>query len=258
VPGRLLAAPTASATTTGAPGLHDLRVPGGDGDALLLVPPRLATPAPFVLALHGADGNAAAGLELLRSQADRLGMIVLAPSARGRTWDLILSGFGPDVAAIDTLLTDVFASYALDPARLAIAGFSDGASYALSLGLTNGDLFSHVVAFSPGYYRTAAAPGRPPVFVSHGTADDVLPIDRTSRRLVPRLERAGYDVRYHEFEGGHTVPEAIRAEAAEWLVAPRTPARAVGRASPVRRVRPHGCGRRSAAPTRPPPGSSGG
>ncbi len=32
-------------------------------------------------------------------------------------------------------------------------GFSDGASYALSLGVPNGDLFTHIVAFSPGFMR---------------------------------------------------------------------------------------------------------
>ncbi len=55
-------------------------------------------------------------------------------------------------------------------------GFSDGASYALSIGLTNGDLFTHVVAFSPGFASPVTYTGKPPVFVSHGTHDEVLPI----------------------------------------------------------------------------------
>jgi predicted esterase len=87
-------------------------------------------------------------------------------------------------------------SYAIDPARVAIGGFSDGASYALSLGLTNGDLFSHVLAFSPGFMAPAGQEGSPRIFVSHGTRDAVLPIDRCSRRIVPTLRRAGYDVAY--------------------------------------------------------------
>jgi phospholipase/carboxylesterase len=64
-------------------------------------------------------------------------------------------------------------------------GFSDGASYALSLGLTNGDLFRHVIAFSPGFMAPAARRGEPPVFVSHITRDGVLPIGVTSHRIVP-------------------------------------------------------------------------
>ena len=44
-----------------------------------------------------------------------------------------------------------------------------------------------------------------------------LPIDRCSRRIVPQLERAGYEVRYREFEGGHVVPPAIARQAARWF-----------------------------------------
>jgi poly(3-hydroxybutyrate) depolymerase len=35
---------------------------------------------------------------------------------------------------------------------------------------------------------------------------------------VPILERAGYDVTYHEFDGPHTVPTDIAREAVEWFV----------------------------------------
>lgn len=105
----------------------------------------------------------------------------------------------------------------MDPARLAITGFSDGASYALSLGLTNGDLFSRVLAFSPGFAAPADRQGAPRIFISHGTADAVLPIDRCSRRIVPRLEQAGYDVTYVEFDGPHTVPPEIQRAAVDWL-----------------------------------------
>ncbi|MGZ4788523.1 MAG: hypothetical protein ACXVZX_08375 [Terriglobales bacterium] len=41
----------------------------------------------------------------------------------------------------------------MDPARIAIGGFSDGASYALTIGITNGRLFTHIVAFSPGFMQ---------------------------------------------------------------------------------------------------------
>lgn len=75
------------------------------------------------------------------------------------SWALLLTGvscrsdFGPDVQYINKSLEHVFSRYSIDPNRLGIAGFSDGASYALSLGLPNGDLFTHIVAFSPGFMR---------------------------------------------------------------------------------------------------------
>jgi phospholipase/carboxylesterase len=56
--------------------------------------------------------------------------------------------------------------------------------------------------------------GAPRFFVSHGTRDGVLPIERCSRRIVPQLERMGYGVTYREFDGGHTVPPEIALEAA--------------------------------------------
>jgi phospholipase/carboxylesterase len=41
-------------------------------------------------------------------------------------------------------------------------------------------VFSSAIAFSPGFVAVAVAEpvGRPRVFVSHGTQDRVLPIDR--------------------------------------------------------------------------------
>ena len=65
-----------------------------------------------------------------------------------------------------------------------------------------------MIAFSPGFTTPATRRGKPSVFISHGTRDEVLPIGRTSRRIVPRLERMGYEVRYREFDGGHTAPGA--------------------------------------------------
>ena len=97
-----------------------------------------------------------------------------------------------------------------------MAGFSDGASAALSIGLANGDLFSAVLGFSPGFVVDLERVGKPPVFISHGTVDQVLPIDECSRRIVPQLKREGYQVTYREFDGKHELPPAVGAEAMRW------------------------------------------
>jgi phospholipase/carboxylesterase len=143
-------------------------------------------------------------------------LMLLAPKSRGVTWDIVQGGFGPDVAALDRLLERVFAAYPVE--GVAAAGFSDGASYALSLGLINGDLFDSVIAFSAGFIALGEPRGQPRLFVSHGTHDSVLPIGRTSRRGVPRLRASGYNVRYREFDGDHEVPPRIAREAVAWLV----------------------------------------
>ena len=129
--------------------------------------------------------------------------------------------FGADVAFIDQALAWTFERYAIDPDSIGVAGFSDGASYALSLGLANGDLFGRVMAFSPGFVAPAPLQGRPRLFISHGTADTVLPIDQCSRRIVPLLRQASYDVTYQEFDGPHTVPPEIAQAAVAWFLADR-------------------------------------
>jgi len=202
-------------------GLHAPETEAGPADGYPYIPAgyRMETPAPLVLLLHGAGEDARDGLAQMRGQADEAGLILLAPRSRGPTWDLIPNRgrYGPDLAAIDRALEDAFSRCAVDPARVGVGGYSDGASYALSLGLANGDLFSYVLAFSAGFLAPTGQRGSPRIFVSHGTRDGWLPIDSCSRRIVPRLERAGYEVRYLEFEGAHVVPPAIAREAASWF-----------------------------------------
>ena len=81
----------------------------------------------------------------------------------------------------------------------------------------NGNLFTHVAASSPGFFVAEERHGAAKLFVSHGQQDEILPIGTTSRRVVPALKNAGYDVRYREFNGPHTVPPPIAREALEWI-----------------------------------------
>jgi phospholipase/carboxylesterase len=193
---------------------------GGRRDGTLFVPDRPAgvKSAPLIVALHGAGGVASQMIDLLIEPARARGIVLLAPESREHTWDVIRGAFGPDVSFIDRALQMVFEHHAIDPEKIAAAGFSDGASYALSLGLTNGTLFGDILAFSPGFMAPAKQNGAPLIFISHGIRDEVLPIDRCSRRLAPILQRSGYDVDYREFSGGHTVPaEMVGAAMARFL-----------------------------------------
>jgi phospholipase/carboxylesterase len=174
-------------------------------------------PAPLIVALHGAGGRGARMLDLMSIFADVTRSILIAPDSSEHTWDAIAGGIGPDVERIDALLAKVFDAFAIDRDRIAVSGFSDGASYALTLGMINGDLFTHVIAFSPGFLVAPAQTGSPRIFISHGTQDDILPIDRCSRRLAPALQRAGYDVKYVEFDGGHAVPAEVAETASNWF-----------------------------------------
>jgi hypothetical protein len=136
-------------------------------DGWLYVPDRYrsAQPAPLLVFLHGAGGGAHRGKRLFQFIANRTGILLLVPESRGCTWDIIRGGFGPDVRFLDQALAHTFTAYALDAARLALGGFSDGASYALSLGLANGDLLPISSRGRQGS-RHRRPYGRPRVFMT--------------------------------------------------------------------------------------------
>ena len=204
-------------TTTFGPGVHELGL-GAFRDGYLRLPDGYdpSVPVPLSLLLHGAGRDAyewEGGFPVF----DELGMAVLSVDSRDASWDLRYGAFGPDVAFIDEALTQTFARCNVDATRLGIAGFSDGASYALSLGLTNGDLFSQVLAFSPGFLETEQRNGTPPIFLSHGTDDQVLPVG-FSRDLAVQLRSEGYEVLFEEFDGAHILPYAIGQAGFQWFV----------------------------------------
>ena len=209
-----------AATKKTSPGTHTLGLGDTTRDGLLIVPAnyRADVATPMAVMLHGAGGSARRVTGLF-SVADELGIILFSPESRGGTWDGIRDRYGPDVDFLNLSLANVFDRCNVDKRRLAIGGFSDGASYGLSIGLANGDLFTHIVACSPGFIiQPGATRGRPRVFISHGKADRILPIDSTSRRIVPELEQGGYAVKYREFDGPHGVPPEIAREALTWFV----------------------------------------
>jgi phospholipase/carboxylesterase len=214
---RLAARPTAAARIPGA-GLQTLMLaPRG---TYLYVPPTAQAPAPFIVWLHGAGGNGR-DIERLRPSADDLGAIVLSVTSRGPTWDVVTGRASGDFASLNQALDIAFISCSIDPRRVALAGFSDGASAALSWGLPNGDLFTGVAAFSPGMLRIwGPAQGRPRIFVAHGTHDPVFPIDRSGRPVADTLRRAGYAVELREFDAGHTVPADVLRAGLQQILAP--------------------------------------
>ena len=211
----ITAAPGVYALGMGTRRLRDLV----NRDGMLVIPKQASRwPLPLIVLLHGGGGTA----EHFRSKfrlADEYGVVMLVLDSRHNTWDGIDGPFGPDVMALDAALRFTFARVAIDPRKIALSGVSDGGAYALSLGIANGDLFTHLVAVSPGFYAPPAQPiGRPRIFLAHGTRDNVYSVAGTRGRIAPRLKDAGYDVTYFEYDGPHWVTDEAARRVLEWLV----------------------------------------
>lgn len=219
--GRLSAA-IAAPTRPDTPGLHRFRA---GAPSVLYIPATARAPAPLLVLLHGAGGGADGMIRRFREEADRRGVILLAPESAGSTWDAVAEigrgrapAFGGDVARIDAALAETFARASIDPKRIGVAGFSDGAGYALSLGVRNSDRFSAVFGFSPGMIVPGDTGPPTRVFISHGEKDRVLPISVPRDTLVPLLKQARFNVTFVSFNGEHELPDVVLRQALDgWL-----------------------------------------
>lgn len=192
----------------------------GDGlrDGAMYVPKsyRDDTPMPVMVMLHGYSGW---GDELASTfaLAEEFGVVIVAPDSREVTWGRSAPGFDQDVRFIGAAFRKAAQTLNLDPDRVALAGRSDGAGYALSMGLAYGDTFNHVVSIAGGMMSPVRRKGKPKVFIVHGVNDRQMPIERTGRLFQQQLKDEGYDVTYREYEGGHATPPEVVREVFAWL-----------------------------------------
>jgi phospholipase/carboxylesterase len=214
--GRLTARPREGVKTT-ATGQVALDLDHKRGAILQLPKTPSESALPLLVMLHGATQSAEDMFWYLGTTHEEAGVAVLAPNSRDSTWDAMGGSFGSDVVSLNLALERVFETVAIDPARVAVGGFSDGASYAISLGLINGDLFGSVVAFSPGFVVSGTPLGKPRIFLSHGTHDRILPINSCGRRIAANLIARGYVVNFREFDGDHEIPAGIAREGLQWV-----------------------------------------
>ncbi len=204
-----------------AAGRHELGL-FDERDAVLVVPagvqPR--TPTPLMVLFHGGGGSADKILPMMQDLAQARGFLLLAPQSLFPTWDIVIAGNGPDRERLDVALAEVASRFLLDPAHVAFAGHSDGGSYTLSLGPTNGHFVTHMIVSSAGFMSIHMQSGAPQIFISHGTNDEQIPIDRSARVHAAKLEAAGYDVTYVEHDGPHAWRPDIARQAVDFFLGP--------------------------------------
>lgn len=194
---------------------------GNPHDGFMYVPASYqpSIPAPLLILIHG-DGQTSASWKTgaMLALADEFGVVLLAPDARSTNWDYIVDRqFGVDVDFIDLALGKLFSKVNIDATRIGMAGFSDGASYTLSLGIINSDFIKSVIAFSPAAMYVPIRKGSPRIFIAHGIEDTISPIGRSRDGIVPVLFSVGLEPHYVEFTGGHEIPTDIQREAMEWF-----------------------------------------
>ena len=217
--GRLSFTPAEPTKPLFPPGRNRLGI-APDRDAILFVPTGLddTVQVPLFVMFHGAGGFPEKVLSFLEEHAERHKFLLLAPHSMFATWDIVIGGHGPDLERLHQALVEVTSHYRIDPGHRGFGGFSDGASYALSTGITNGDLVSHVIAFSGGFMSIFTQEGTPKVFIAHGLVDEQLPIETAGRANATKLTAAGYDVQYVEFNGLHVIEPAIVGLAVEFFL----------------------------------------
>jgi predicted esterase len=193
--------------------------------AFLLVPDEIEPGRryPLVTVLHGAGRQDEALAKAFRDEPEKRQALFLIPRSLDPTWDLVSSPVRHDMEFLEYAYDLIWRRYAIDPARQALLGYSDGASYALSVGLSNPRLFAAVMGWAAGF--KVIDPGalerpepRPRVLLEYGTHDQLFPFDKIALPMRADLERLGYDVTFRVDEGGrHWPPSDFQPEALDWF-----------------------------------------
>ena len=149
--------------------------------------------------------------------ADEFGVLVLAPDSRDWTWDAILGRWGPDVEFLQLALKQTLGRYTVDRQRLWLGGFSDGASYSLSLGISYGDVFRKIFAGAPGVMQPIEANGKPPIFHRARTAGPHDAHRRDQPEVPAEAESAGVRRHLSRIRGPPHASAGDLREVFEWL-----------------------------------------
>ena len=156
------------------------------------------TPRALLLALHPLGGNAAAFEQLsgLDEQASAGGAVVVYPSGLGHSWDAgSCCGYAvrhhvDDVRFLTRVIADVSRRLPIDPARIAVTGFSNGGLMSYRLLCERPDLFHVAVAVAGDAVGPRCNPARPVALLHvHGARDNLIPLSGVASS---DLDRAGF------------------------------------------------------------------
>jgi phospholipase/carboxylesterase len=199
------------------------------------IPPAasLAKPVPLVVMVHGRQGDES--VMWIFKQAIPPGVAVVAPraplaAADGFVWFTSQTGpLTPDPTALaaaqnrlETFIQGLPYLYPVDPQRLVLIGFSQGAAmvnnYALrhpaavlAVASLAGAMVQPINGLSP-----AGSVAKLPVFIAHGLEDDTIPL-RLARRTRDKYLELGAAVTYGEYPTGHKLTAQAIKDLKTWL-----------------------------------------
>ena len=203
----------------------------------LIAPKRSADAYPTLVLLHGR-GDSAAGIAPLAYEFERDDLLVLSVQAPLTLGGVMAGGYEwyrlreprrldeatlrDSLDALAEFLDTVKSAYPIDPERIMLLGFSQGAVMSLGAQALRPDGVAGVIALS-GYFPMEVEAdagnlvGRP-AFVAHGVHDDIIPVE-AGRRTRDLLERHGVDLTYREYSMAHQVSAEEMGDARAWLEA---------------------------------------
>lgn len=207
--------------------IHTLYQPPGEG------------PFPTLLTLHGRGANAFDLLGLAPYLCGGQFMMIcpqapletpIGPGAVGYAWYPMSNGGAPDVEAmlssqkkLRAFLDGCLKSYAIDPKKLVVLGFSQGGVMAYSLALANPERFTALAVLSSWLPKELLPRLNVndrvqslPTLVQHGTQDPMIQVDR-ARSSVEMLRQLHLPLTFREYPMGHEIGARSLSDLSAWL-----------------------------------------
>jgi phospholipase/carboxylesterase len=124
---------------------------------------------------------------------------------------------------IANFIDELVATYAIDASDVTLIGFSQGCILSYAIAVSYPEKVQRVVAMS-GYFNAEIAKpnfeqndfSNLKIFASHGTVDQVVPVD-WARKAAPLLKELGIDIVYKEYPVGHGVAPQNFFDFKNWL-----------------------------------------
>jgi predicted esterase len=204
-----------------------VQIEHGLSRAVLLTPEEIDPELryPLITVFHGAGRQDEMLVKACRDEPEKRQAFFLVPRSVEPTWDLIAGTGETDLEFLEYAWDLIYRRYPVDEKRQALLGYSDGASYALSMALSNPGFFDAALCWAAGFVvvdRSALDDqGRKPrLYLEYGTHDPLFPFEQIALPMRENLLAAGYEVEFSVDEGGRHWPSGtFQGEALDWYFA---------------------------------------